>query len=169
MPYGRLRAALKMEIFIEAFPHIAKQIFEELDNKSLATCKQVSKSWKKFIVPIQIARPKFFENGDTYLHLASKNRQIDFFKDIFEIAVSKNPKNDFGVTPLHIASERGLVEIVEFIIENSVESNVNLNSLDYNWNASFHVACRNNQIQGVNKRMAPYLICHFYYIFLEIS
>jgi len=34
---------------ITRFPHIATQIFEQLDNKSLTNCREVSKSWQKFI------------------------------------------------------------------------------------------------------------------------
>ena len=38
-----------MEELIARFSHIAKQIFEQLDNKSLTNCREVAKSWKKFI------------------------------------------------------------------------------------------------------------------------
>ena len=38
-----------MEDFIERFPHIAEQIFQELDNKSLTTCREVAHSWCQFI------------------------------------------------------------------------------------------------------------------------
>ena len=38
-----------MEELIARFSHIVKQIFEQLDNKSLTNCREVSKSWKKFI------------------------------------------------------------------------------------------------------------------------
>lgn len=40
---------LKMEYLIEGFPHIAEQIFEQLDNKSLTKCREVNKVWKSFI------------------------------------------------------------------------------------------------------------------------
>ena len=38
-----------MEYLIERFPHIAEQIFEQLDNKSLSKCREVNKVWKNFI------------------------------------------------------------------------------------------------------------------------
>ena len=40
---------LKMEYLTERFPHIAEQIFEQLDNKSLTKCREVNKVWKNFI------------------------------------------------------------------------------------------------------------------------
>ena len=38
-----------MEELITRFAHIAEQIFPQLDNKSLANCREVAKSWQKFI------------------------------------------------------------------------------------------------------------------------
>ena len=38
-----------MEELFEESPPIAKQIFEELDNKNLTKCREVCKSWQKFI------------------------------------------------------------------------------------------------------------------------
>ena len=38
-----------MEEVISRFPHIAEQIFEELDNDNFIQCKVMSQSWKNFI------------------------------------------------------------------------------------------------------------------------
>jgi len=38
-----------MEELFEEFPPVAKQIFEKLDNKNLTKCREVCKSWQKFI------------------------------------------------------------------------------------------------------------------------
>ena len=38
-----------MEEILKRFQHIGVQIIEELDNKSLATCRQAYRSWKTFI------------------------------------------------------------------------------------------------------------------------
>ena len=40
---------MDIEDLIERFPHIAEQIFECLDNKSLGKCREVVKSWQAFI------------------------------------------------------------------------------------------------------------------------
>ena len=38
-----------MDELFERFPHIGKQIFEEMDNKNLTECREVCKSWQTFI------------------------------------------------------------------------------------------------------------------------
>ena len=38
-----------MEDQIFRFPHIAQQIFEQLDNESLANCREVDRAWHEFI------------------------------------------------------------------------------------------------------------------------
>jgi hypothetical protein len=38
-----------MEEILMRFPHIGEKFFEELDNKSLAKCRQADRSWKTFI------------------------------------------------------------------------------------------------------------------------
>ena len=38
-----------MDEILRRFQHIGEQIFEELDNKSLAICRQADRSWKTFI------------------------------------------------------------------------------------------------------------------------
>jgi hypothetical protein len=38
-----------MDELFERFPHIGKQIFEELDNDNLTECREVCKSWQTFI------------------------------------------------------------------------------------------------------------------------
>jgi hypothetical protein len=38
-----------MEELFKEFPPIAKQIFEELDNKNLTKCRKVCKLWRDFI------------------------------------------------------------------------------------------------------------------------
>ena len=62
-----------MEDLITIFPHIIQQIFEQLDNKSLANCREVAKSWQEYIDNknlswIRIVNiPTALQNEDTYL------------------------------------------------------------------------------------------------------
>ena len=58
--------------FFQRFDHITKQIFMQLDKKSLVNCREVSKSWQKYIDDknfpwIQIINvPKILKEGYTY-------------------------------------------------------------------------------------------------------
>jgi hypothetical protein len=77
-----------MEIFCSRILHIAENIFEQLDEKSLSNCREVAKSWQNCIdrrnlVWIRIVNvPKILQNGDTYLHIAAKTGQIKVYNSI---------------------------------------------------------------------------------------
>ena len=81
-------ANLSPLVFYPRFAHVTEQIFEQLDQKSLSNCKEVSKSWKEIIdhknLPwIQIVNvPKIVENGGTYLHHAAKTGQSEMFVQV---------------------------------------------------------------------------------------
>ena len=40
---------MDFEWIFARFPHVGKKIFEDLDNKNLTNCREVCKSWEKFI------------------------------------------------------------------------------------------------------------------------
>ena len=93
-----------MDELFARFPHIAMQIFEQLDNKSLTNCREVANSWQKFIdernmswirivdLPRTLLSDRYMHghyvhgneyrtHDNTYLHLAAKTGQ----RVIFEI------------------------------------------------------------------------------------
>ena len=61
-------------VFCPRFLHIAEQIFEHLDNKSLKNCRKVSKSWQNCIDNRNILWNKIVddEDGDKAFQLACK-------------------------------------------------------------------------------------------------
>lgn len=67
-----------MGIFISRLPHVAEEILEQLDEKSLRNCKEVAKPWQtciddKNLFWIRIIKiPTILTDGNTYLHLATK-------------------------------------------------------------------------------------------------
>ena len=101
-----------MEDITLIFPHITKLVFEKLDNKDLANCRLVVKSWKNFIdeqnlpwirIVIQKYRGEqytwkyFGELQETPLHFAAKYGQFETFKmlckDYEDINPIKSHKN----------------------------------------------------------------------------
>ena len=126
-----------MDTFIEAFPHIAEEIFQQLDDKSLTNCREVARSWSVFIddrnlswiriikspttLSYRSTRSKYLSPGSTYLHLAAVTGQAVVFKDICEDEENKNPPNDLKITPLHCAVAKGYFEIVNFLIQKQVK------------------------------------------------
>ena len=70
-----------MEVLPLRFPHIADQIFEILNNKSLAKCREVHKNWLRFIDDADFPWSRILkkyptENGQTALHIAAKTGQL---------------------------------------------------------------------------------------------
>ena len=99
-----------MDNLILRFAHVVERIFEQLDDKSLAKCREVEKSWQKFIDErnypwIRIVEiPKVLKYGFTYLHLAAQTGQTEIFQLLIDKADEKNPQNDNfkcnGIDPL---------------------------------------------------------------------
>ena len=111
-----------MKVFISRFIHIAEEILEQLDNKSLMSCREVSKSWQESIDQKKISwirlvnMPTILNSGNRYLHLTAKIGQIELFNNILESEEIKDPKNTYGVTPFHIVSSYGHLKLVEILI-----------------------------------------------------
>ena len=89
-------------VFFARFSHITEQIFAHLDNKSLSNCREVKKSWQKFIdenniVWIRIVNiPSVPKNGNTFLHIATRTGQIGITELILSEDCEVNPKNNAG-------------------------------------------------------------------------
>ena len=90
-----------MDIFIQRMPHIIKQIFEQLDCKSLRNVRGVAKSWRKSIdsnnlLLIQFIKiPIILQKQDSYLHQAVRKGQSDIFEIILEREEIRRPKPYF--------------------------------------------------------------------------
>ena len=59
-----------MSIMDEAFlrfPHLGIQIFEKLDDKNLAKCKEVTRSWSNFIDNENLPRKRIEQNWEKSL------------------------------------------------------------------------------------------------------
>ena len=144
-----------MEELIARFPHIAEQIFQQLNNKSLTNCQEVSKSWLKFIDDnrnmswIRILEiPRMYVPGctnNTYLHIAATTGQSVIFEMMFEDEEYKNPRNRLGQTPFMLACQHGNLKIAWIILQKAVEFNIDLNSQDKNGKTAYHWACQNGQ------------------------
>jgi len=79
-----------MEDLITRFAHIAHQIFEQLDNKSLVNCREVVKTWQRYIDDKNLVWkrivniPTVLKDENTYLHVAARTGQILMFEIIFD-------------------------------------------------------------------------------------
>ena len=120
-----------MEDLFIRFPHIAQQIFENLDNKSLTNCREVTRSWKQFIDNKKLTWFRICEKycpneGSTILHIAAKTGQTEMFEIIFEEEEKKNLKNNEGFTPFLLAAKNGHFAVCQLIMEKSQQTNLDL-------------------------------------------
>ena len=142
-----------MKVFISRFTHIAEDILEQLDNKRLISCREVSKSWQEFIDQKKFSwirlvnMPTLLNNGNKYLHFAAKAGQIKLFNDVFESEEVKDPKNDNGVTPFHIVCSYDHLKLVDILISKSATKIIDIGVKDeQNWTA-VHYAFSNGHLK----------------------
>ena len=141
--------------FSPRFRHITEQIFAHLDNKSLRSCREVSKSWQECIDGknlswIQIVNiPTILKDGEIYLHFAARTGQSKMFQKILERSIVKNPENENGETPFHLACKYGHFKIAEMLMERSTELNIELNAKDVDGLSAFHLACESSHSKTV--------------------
>ena len=125
---------LVMRDFILRFPHLAENIFQQLDNESLAKSREVDKLWRKFIDErnypwLRIVNiPTILQDQDTYMHLAAKCGQTDMFEIILDEKDNKNAKNHEGETPFIVACSEGHANIALMLLKKSDELEIDLNA-----------------------------------------
>ena len=122
-----------MEEVISRFPHIAQQIFEELDNYHFTQCKIITQLWKNFMEENKFlyirliktltncskkAMKKIFPeaNLEDIILLASDVSQV-YDKLNYEADVT----TDSSLTLFHMAAKRGYLSVCKLIIENIEE------------------------------------------------
>ena len=136
-----------MKDLILRFPHLAEQIFQQLDNKSLAKCREIERLWQKFIDEknypwLRIVNiPTILQDGNSYMHLAAQCGQTDMFEMILDEEDNKNPKNRGGKTPFIVACTEGRMNIAIILINKSNELGIDLDIKDKYGQTGFHQAC----------------------------
>ena len=128
-----------MEELLLRIPGLGENIFSQLDNKSLADCKKVSKSWNNFISDqkfpsIRIIQ-KHVTNYDENWKKAVTNTSTDTVKELATAVekffipdpkripeLQKRESDEF--LPLHIVAESGSIALFKHIIEKNGNENV---------------------------------------------
>ena len=142
-----------MRDLILRFPHVAEQIFQQLDNKSLAKCRNVERLWQKFIDErnypwLRIVNiPTILQDRVTYMHLAVQYGQTNMFEIILDKEENKNAKNCNGETPFLVACRKGHLNIALILLKKSDELQIDLNSKNRYDKTAFHLACDNGHLE----------------------
>jgi ankyrin len=142
-----------MRDLILRFPHVAEQIFQQLDNKSLAKCRNVERLWQKFIDErnypwLRIVNiPTILQDRVTYMHLAVQYGQTNMFEIILDKEENKNAKNCNGETPFLVACRKGHLNIALILLKKSDELQIDLNVKNRCDKTAFHLACDNGHLE----------------------
>ena len=80
----------------ESAPHIAYQIFQSLDQNTLAKCRLVSNVWKGFVD----CQTSLWEKVPTDLYInAAREGRLNICRLLIQNGQNKNPANTYGGTP----------------------------------------------------------------------
>ena len=123
--------------FYPGFPHIAEQIFDNMDKRSLKTSRFLSKSWQEYIDDQNLLWKKIFEHEDSnktfqiacfkghskkaeFLILNSANFNIDLNTKF------KKNNNFYGKTAFHLACLYGMTSTVEMVLKKAKSFKIDL-------------------------------------------
>ena len=121
-----------MEEVISRFPHIAEQIFEELDNDNFIQCKVISQSWKNFIEESKFAYIKLIKAST---NCSQKAMKMFFLKANLEDIIRLNSDvskvynellkanvYDASLASFHMAAQHGYLSVCQIIIHLASDS-----------------------------------------------
>ena len=140
--------------FILKFPDVARDIFKELNNESLTTCRSVSRLWRDYLDDQKFCWVRMIQRyrknmGNAYQQWKKvfKNTPVEFAK---EISVSTQQfftssflhldtsRIEFHWSPLHIAAAQGNLDLCKYIFEKIKNTQPRI---QYKWTA-LHVAAK---------------------------
>ena len=122
------------------FPHLAEQIYGELDNQSLVKCKEVSLSWYHFLnnnkdSNVRVIKEytncsdalikKLAKNKEDVTQIACDLHQIFeiFRREITQSILAYGSPGIWMSSPLHVAAESGYLNACRLIMENIKDKN----------------------------------------------
>ena len=114
-------------------PHVATDIFKELDNETLANCRKVSRLWcdhldnqKMYWVRMIQRYSTNMKNSYQQWKKALKNTRVEYVKDI-SVSTQQFVKDDASRMhcqwfPLQVVADQGVLELCKYIFEKTKNS-----------------------------------------------
>lgn len=112
------------------------KIILKFNKNNINTKVQNIMPWEKLII------------GETALHMAARNNNLDIAKLLIENGADVNIQAVDGFTPLHNACKKQAVDVIELLLKN----NADINAKDFDGFTPLNIACRKN------KHVAAYLL-----------
>ncbi|WP_265029689.1 ankyrin repeat domain-containing protein [Wolbachia endosymbiont (group A) of Philonthus cognatus] len=108
----------------------------------------VIKKIKEELEELEKEKQDTYEDGNTTLHLAVFNGQLDIVKYFIDEENSDvNQANNYGNTPLHLAAKNGQLEIVKYLVD---KKKVDFNQKNNDGQTALHLAAIHDKIDVVN-------------------
>ena len=117
-----------IDVMITRFPHVVKDIFKELDDKTLTTCRNVSRLCCDYLDDEKFLWVRMIQSyrnnmGISYPHWNKvlKNTPFELVKE-FSVSTQQffkddASRNEFYWSPLQIVAEQGNFELCKYILE----------------------------------------------------
>ena len=122
-----------LNIMIVKFPHVATDIFKELDNETLANCRKVSRLWCEHLDNQKMYWVRMIQNYSTNMKnsyqqwkKALKNTRVEYVKDI-SVSTQQFVKDNTSRIycqwfPLQVVADQGNLELCKYIFEKTKNS-----------------------------------------------
>ena len=115
-----------IDIMIGRFPHLVTDIFKELDDQTLATCRNVSRLFCDYLDNEKILWVRIIQSYRNYTgssypdwNKVLKNTSVEFVKELSVATQNfyKETRTDFHWSPLQVVAEQGNLELCKYILE----------------------------------------------------
>ena len=160
-----------MEQLVSRFPHIAEQIFEELDNYHFIQCKVISPTWKNFMEENKFSYIKYIKTLTncskkaikTIFPQANLEDTIRLALDVSKVydELRKEFVTEPSLTLFHLAANNGHLSICQLMIDGIKDRHPR----DINGSYPLHLAAENGNfsicqlIMGKNDSKFPQVDC----------
>ena len=128
-----------IDIMIARFPHVVTDIFKELDNETLTTCRKVSRIWcdtldsdKRYWIRIIQRYCNDMKYSYPSWKKALKNTPVKYVKEL-SVCTRQFFKDDFNSrfhhwSPLQIVADHGNLELCKYILEKNTKPRIKYSS-----------------------------------------
>ena len=138
------------------FDHIADEIFDLLDNQSIAKCRQVSKGWNAHLKRTWLIRQmshlkakyfihywrRFTPDLNKALNYLKKSASIEDLKEIiFVMKLPGGRKTYCGETLFQLAAEAGNINVIRLFLDLPKQLQIDVNYIGHAEGTAFHYAC----------------------------
>ena len=124
-----------LDVMIARFPHVATDIFKELDNETLTNCRKVNRLWCDHLDDQKLCSLRMIQRHNrcmTNWHVCQKwkkvlkNIPVGYVKELsistLQYVKDDPSRNKFYWSPLQVTADQGNLELCKYIFEKTKNS-----------------------------------------------